>query len=72
MVPQAFQEQRELELTVQDVQRVLAIGRLLLSVLTPEEMAALRVPLDKREKKESRMSTTNHVSISTLDGAPTL
>jgi hypothetical protein len=43
IVKQDFQEA---SVTVEDVQRVLELGRLLLSVLTPEELEQLRLLLN--------------------------
>ena len=41
-------QSKNLEVTIDDVERVLAVGRLLMSVLTPEELDQLRDALANR------------------------
>jgi uncharacterized protein (DUF2267 family) len=57
------------EVTFDDVERVLAVGRLLLSVLTPEELEWLRDTfVEERASRETpRRSLEKKVTLASLD-----
>jgi len=51
VIKEAVTEQAEQKITVEEVNRVLEIGKLLFSVLTPEEVAELQALLAPQKEK---------------------